>query len=534
MPDPTFTTLPPAPSRAVPSTFSARTDPFLAGMVVFQGELNTAVSWFSSTTSTVAINAATASAAATSAAASATLASAASGAVLHVPSASYTAGDAAISNTDYAAYRCILTHTGVATDPSADATNWTLAVPAGAQGFEVGDVNHSYEPLTSPWFELNGQTLAKSTQAGLRAIFGDSEWGYDSTGVNPNFAILPDTAPTGASYGLSIHTGEVYYAIAHSISPYVSFYNWNSGAPTKLTSPATLPTGNGRSVAYSPSGDFCAVAHDTTPFVTFYDTSTPSAPVKLTDPATLPPASGYGVSWTPDSRYCAVAAYAGSNCMTIYDFNSGAPVKLVGVPSSQPSGTGWDCKYSPDGTYLAVCSGSSPYIALYDNTTPSSPARMADPAVLPSALAKFAEWSPDSRYLAVQENGLGQLIYDFNTGTPVEVTFDTEPGNTSGIAWISNTRVMWFGTSLEIYEIVGGVAVLQTPFFNPNLGYNTTQVRFFSDASYVLASNQSPPYSTARVLSYDITTHFPLPLYNPDNFESAAQPDAPTAYVKGE
>jgi hypothetical protein len=131
MPDPTFTTLPPAPSRAVPSTFSARTDPFLAGMVVFQGELNTAVSWFSSTTSTVAINAATASAAATSAAASATLASAASGAVLHVPSASYTAGDAAISNTDYAAYRCILTHTGVATDPSADATNWTLAVPAG-------------------------------------------------------------------------------------------------------------------------------------------------------------------------------------------------------------------------------------------------------------------------------------------------------------------------------------------------------------------------------------------------------------------
>jgi len=134
MPDPTFTTAPDAPSRAEPATFSTKADAFLSWMQTFQGELSTGVSWFSSTTSTVATNAGIASDAATSASASATLASAASGATLHVPNASYDAGDAAISNVDFAAYRCILTHTGVATDPSADATNWTAAIPSANVG----------------------------------------------------------------------------------------------------------------------------------------------------------------------------------------------------------------------------------------------------------------------------------------------------------------------------------------------------------------------------------------------------------------
>ena len=50
-----------------------------------------------------------------------------------VSEASYTAGANAISPIDFGTYRAITTHTGVATDPSADATNWVLiSAPAKA------------------------------------------------------------------------------------------------------------------------------------------------------------------------------------------------------------------------------------------------------------------------------------------------------------------------------------------------------------------------------------------------------------------
>lgn len=528
---PTITTLPPAPSRSGIADFTALANPFLAGIVTFQGEVSTAITWLNSTSSTVAVNAAAANTSALSAAASATLASSASGATLHVPSASYDAGDAALSNVDYAAYRCILTHTDVATDPSADTTNWTPAIPASAA---VGDVKLAYAPPASQWLELNGQALSKTSQSELFGIFGESAWGYDTSGGNPYSGILPDTAPTGAANALDLDPTETYVAVAHNSSPFVTFYDWNAGAPTKLANPAVLPTGAARAVKFSPNGNVCAVAHDTSPYVTFYDTSTPSAPVKLANPATLPPANGYSVSWTPDGRYCAVAAYAGSNCMTIYDFNSGSPVKVASVPTSQPSSTGWSCEYSPNGTYLAVGSGASPFIALYNNASSASPSRMADPAVLPSTIVKIVRWSPDSRYLAAQENGAGQIIYDLSSGTPVEVTFDTEPTQNYGITWLSNTRVAWTGSSIEIYEISAGVATLQAPAFGPNLGYNTKGNHVFADGSYILSANATAPYFTARVRNFDISTHFQIPDFSPENYDSTGQSDAPTAYVKGE
>lgn len=49
---------------------------------------------------------------------------AAADATAHVPGAAYSAGNPVWSNVDYHTYRCKLTHTGVATDPSADEVNW--------------------------------------------------------------------------------------------------------------------------------------------------------------------------------------------------------------------------------------------------------------------------------------------------------------------------------------------------------------------------------------------------------------------------
>jgi len=138
MPDPTFTTPPDAPTRQQPSTFSTRADAFLSWMVTFTGELTTAVSWFSTTASTVSTDATTASDAASATAANVVAASgfadsasdfadnaaSAAGATVWVSAAAYTAGDGVSSPVDFQTYRAKLTHSGVATDPSADATNW--------------------------------------------------------------------------------------------------------------------------------------------------------------------------------------------------------------------------------------------------------------------------------------------------------------------------------------------------------------------------------------------------------------------------
>lgn len=126
MPDPTFTDAPEAPSRAAPSTFSARTDAFLSWMSTFRDELASAVTWFSAAVTSVDEDKTAAGVSEENAAASAAAAAAYTDAEAHVPNAAYVVNNAVISNTNHQTYRCIVAHSGVATDPSADATNWVL------------------------------------------------------------------------------------------------------------------------------------------------------------------------------------------------------------------------------------------------------------------------------------------------------------------------------------------------------------------------------------------------------------------------
>jgi WD40 repeat protein len=429
MPDPTFTTLPPAPSRAVPSTFSARTDPFLAGMVVFQGELNTAVSWFSSTTSTVAINAATASAAATSAAASATLASAASGAVLHVPSASYTAGDAAISNTDYAAYRCILTHTGVATDPSADATNWTLAVPAG--GLSIGDyLKTERDPTADGFLFADGSTYLQSAYPDLYSVIGlITDY---STAVSD-----PATLPTTRSRGVSWSSDNTYLAVASDDTPFVLIYKRSGDTFTKLADPASLPpallsgldfdgtdtylavltnstpyleiykrsgdtftklttpTAGGAlsSVEFSPDSTYLAVGMNASPYLEIYKRSGDTF-TKLTTP-TVGGGTINGLSWSPDGTYLACA---GSTTSTKVLKRSGDTFTDLGVTLS--SSTSYDCVFSPDGTKIAVVGFGSPRTQIYSRSGDTF-TDLGVTLTSSTAVPLVVDYSPDGRSLIV-------------------------------------------------------------------------------------------------------------------------------------
>jgi hypothetical protein len=114
---PTITALPTPPSRQDPETFSDRSDAFLGALPTFQSELNTLGDYVETTAAEVDVDAATASAAAASAVAAA-------GATAWVSGASYNAGAVVYSLIDFQTYRAKTTHSGVATDPSADATNW--------------------------------------------------------------------------------------------------------------------------------------------------------------------------------------------------------------------------------------------------------------------------------------------------------------------------------------------------------------------------------------------------------------------------
>lgn len=158
MSDPTFTEAPAqVPSRAVPSTFSALTDPFIAWEKTFRNELSSSVSWFALQVSNAAASAGAASDSAGEAASSAGAASdsagdaadsaalaisggaAAAGADVHVPNAPYTASNpasAVVSNVNGQTYRCIVSHSGVATDPANDGTRW-VQISFGGLDFET-------------------------------------------------------------------------------------------------------------------------------------------------------------------------------------------------------------------------------------------------------------------------------------------------------------------------------------------------------------------------------------------------------------
>jgi len=232
MPDPTFTTPPDAPSRAVPSTFSSLTDAFLAWMVVFKGELTTAVSWFSSTASTVSTDAGTATtqagiattqagnaatsageasasagAAAQSVIDAANAGAAAAGASVWISAASYTLYDAVISPVDDLTYRAITTHTGVTTDPSADATNWLL-LNADILNFAT---LAGTETLTNKTLNLTSNTLS-GTLAQFNAALSDGSFAQTAS---PALTGTP-TAPTATSGTNTTQIATTAFVLANS------------------------------------------------------------------------------------------------------------------------------------------------------------------------------------------------------------------------------------------------------------------------------------------------------------------------------
>ena len=123
MADPNITPPPVAPSRRE-GFFSERMDAFLAWMVTFAGEITSVVAWMSTRVAENTTAAQAAEEAKLAAQAAANSAEVSAGASVHVPSAAYDAGAKVWSNVDFQTYRAKITHSDVATDPSADKVNW--------------------------------------------------------------------------------------------------------------------------------------------------------------------------------------------------------------------------------------------------------------------------------------------------------------------------------------------------------------------------------------------------------------------------
>jgi len=135
MPYTPITSLPTAPDRTQPSTFSTRADALVAALSTFVTETNAAGTYIDGVGTEVDADATAAATSAAEAAASAT--AAASEASAWVSGASYAVGDVVWSSVDYGTYRAKTTHSGETTDPSSDTTNWALVVANDLAAFGI-------------------------------------------------------------------------------------------------------------------------------------------------------------------------------------------------------------------------------------------------------------------------------------------------------------------------------------------------------------------------------------------------------------
>ena len=156
MPYTPITSLPTAPDRTQPSTFSTRADAFVAALDTFVTETNASGTYIDGVGTAVDADATAAAASASAASTSATEAAAsATAAALEAAEwssgASYTEGDVVWSGVDYGTYRAKTTHSGETTDPSSDTTNWALvaANDLAALGVTASAAEVNYNDITT-------------------------------------------------------------------------------------------------------------------------------------------------------------------------------------------------------------------------------------------------------------------------------------------------------------------------------------------------------------------------------------------------
>lgn len=265
----------------------------------------------------------------------------------------------------------------------------------------------------------------------------------------------------------------------------------------------TYPTGSGRSVSWSPDNIYLAVSHSTTPFVTIYKRNG-KAFTKLSDPAVLPPGNSVSASFSNNGNYLAVGSSASTPYLTIYKRSGDVFTKLTD-PAVLPTGTVWSVAWSADDIYLAVAQDVSPFISIYKRDGDTF-TKLANPSTLPTGSSRSVSWSNDGVYLAVvHTTSPFMTIYkrsgDVFTKLTNPATLPT--GNGASITWNYNGSYLVFGGGaspyLTIYKRAGDVLTkLTDPAVQPASAVTSVVFKPSNPGLLYVAATTSPlliPYS---------------------------------------
>lgn len=219
-----ITALPPAPSRADPANFSSKADTWVAALDTFTTEAN-------ALQTDVNLKQTQAATSATNAANSAAEAASTANVTKWVSGTSYTEGANVWSPIDFKTYRRKVTGGGT-TDPSADATNWSLISGQ-------GDVTLSGTQTLSNK-TLNSVILNDGYTEEVFAVSGSTPALSPANGSIQTWTLSANSTPTlgswnsGQSITLMVDDGSAYTINWASMS--IAWKTNGGAAPTLLTS----------------------------------------------------------------------------------------------------------------------------------------------------------------------------------------------------------------------------------------------------------------------------------------------------------
>jgi sugar lactone lactonase YvrE len=500
---PPITPLPAAPSRNDPDNFSTEADAFVAALPALVTETNAAGVYTEGQASdaeqavtdaeaqvvlaadevalatTQANNAAT-SAGEASASAAAAVVTANAG--MWVSGASYSAGDNVISEVDFGTYRSITTHTGVATDPSADETNWVI-ISASSAASSVAALTTSAIPSLTPaaivdislatedYYKVTLDQNTAFTVSNVTAGF--DEFGLGITG----FDVVSGYNLAGASYdSVSVSVGgqENVPTALFFKSDGTKMYVLGSSSDTVFQ--YTLSTDWDVSTASYDSVSFSIGSQETLPTGLFFNTDG----TKM-----------YVVGSTSDTVYQYTLSTAWVVSSASYDSISLSVGSQDSVPQS--------LFFKGDGTKLYVVGQTNDTVYQYTLSTAYD----------------LSTASYDSVSFSVSSQDLEPTGLFFNTdGTKMYVV-----GSTNNSVYQYTLSTAWVVSSAS-YDSISFSVSSQEP--NPNALF------FKSDGTkmYVVGQNSDTVFQYTTTLSTPATITFPASFDFP-----AGTPDAPAAGV---
>lgn len=283
-------------------------------------------------------------------------------------------------------------------------------------------------------FHPSGNWLAMSCANSSVTLYPFTSKAFNATsGV---LGVPVTSATTGAVNGFSFSPTGRYIAIAHSGSPYVTVYTFNTStaAFTNPKIPASTPASTGRDVTWHPTEEFVAVAHSASPFGTVYvfNSSTPAFGSKVTLSA-LPNGTSlaYSVRFHPNGKYLAFAyrVTAGGG-LAVYNFKPGSSTSAVGNqlsdPSTVPGTISQVVRFSPDGGFLTVgfTGTASPFHYVYDFSVSDN--ANATSGIIGSVLSPNFELSDDGNGASFHPSSTF-LVYGHQLVSPYVALYERIP-----------------------------------------------------------------------------------------------------------